>query len=348
MSPENDAGRHDDHDHDGCGCHEPPENPDCDPDLIDQLKCQAEGIAAQAKYNEQTQPILKQASEDYAKARSDYRAARAKAALEVQDLRHQAKQLVERIRCQIKQDDVVDCLDRAFRHICHRLEKCGYGSGCCSTSPCEFDKTCPDDYDELVSRIAEYEARRDREKDCFTKLVGEPAELTKRVADAKAEIDAVTTGLAGDQATMDLKKLYAAALVAQFHLSTKWIWNGFDDTQAYLDCLCRALTCWTKASDAVSVLTGCKAIKDCQKRSRTEYCETLRTKTVEEVLLEYERLCGSERCADDDDDGNDDGDGGDGNGDSGDDDDDPPCGCDHGHDHRRSHHEHSHYHDSAS
>ena len=345
MSPENDAGHDDErHDHDGCGCHEPPENPDCDPDLIDKLKCEAEGIAAQAKYNEQTQPVLAQASDDYAKARGDYRTARAAATVQVQDLRHEVRQLVERIRCQIKQEEVVECLDRAFRHICHRLKKCGYGSGCCSTGSCEFDKTCPDDYDELVSRIAEYEARRDREKDCFNTLVGEPAALTQRVADAKAEVDAVNADLAGDPATVDLKKVYAKALVAQFHLGSKWIWNGFDDTQAYLDCLCRALTCWTKASDAVSVLTGCKAVKDCHKRSRQEYCEALRTKTVEEILLEYERLCGSERCADDGD-GDDGGHGGHGgHGDHG----GHGGHGDHGHDHRRSHHEHSHHHERAS
>ncbi len=361
MSTESDAG-HDDgrhhHDHsDDCGCHEPPDDPYCDPDLIDDLKCQAEGIAAQAKYNEETQPALQKAREDYAKARGDYRTARAAAAVQVQDLRHQVKQLIERIRCQITQDEVTECLDRAFRHICRRLEKCGYGGGCCSTGPCEFDKTCPDDYDELVSRIAEYQERLQREKDCFDTLVGEPAKLTERVAAAKAEVDAINTGLAGDAATVDLKRLYVAALVAQLHLSSKWIWNGFDDTQAYLDCLCRALTCWTKASDAVSALTGCKAVKDCQKAARQQCCEDLRTKTVEEVLLEYERLCGSERCedkdgehgdADDHDDHDDhDHDHDDDHDEPEGEDDDAPCGCDHGHEHRRSHHRHRHYHKSA-
>ena len=356
MSPESYGdGRPHDHDgsdyDDGGGGHEPPDDVDCDPDLIDELECQAEGIAAQAKYNEESQPALKKAREDYAKARGDYRTARATATVQVQDLRHQVKQLIERIRCQIKQDEVVDCLDRAFRRICRRLDKCGYGGGCCSTDPCEFDKTCPDDYDELVSRIAEYQARLSREKDCFDKLVLEPTKLTERVAAAKAEVDAVNAGFAGDPATVDLKKLYVAALVAQLHLSSAWIWNGFDDTQAYVDCLCRALTCWTRASDAVSVLTGCKAVKDCQKAARRKACEDLRTKTVEEVLLEYERLCGSDRCGDEDDehgdaddhDGGDDHDHDEPEGE----DDDPPCDCDHGHEHRRSHHRHSHYHKSA-
>ena len=173
------------------------------------------------------------------------------------------------------------------------------------------------------------------------------------MAAAKAEVDAINTGLAGDPATVDLKRLYVAALVAQLHLSSAWIWNGFDDTQAYLDCLCRALTCWTKASDAVSALTGCKAVKDCRKAARQQCCEDLRTKTVEEVLLEYEGLCGSGRCEDEDEEHGDDDDHGDGGGgdhdgaEPGGEDDDPPCGCDHGHEHRHSHHRHRHYHKGA-
>ena len=141
-----DDGHHHDHDHpdhDDCGCHEPPDDPYCDPDLIDDLKCQAEGIAAQAKYNEETQPALQKAREDYAKARGDYRTARTAATVQVQDLRHQVKQLIERIRCQITQDEVTECLDRAFRHICRRLEKCGYGGGCCSTDPASSTRPVP-------------------------------------------------------------------------------------------------------------------------------------------------------------------------------------------------------------
>jgi hypothetical protein len=330
-------GNHHDDDRDR-GYHEHTECEDCDPDLIDDLKCQAEGIAAQAAYNAATQPELLKASEDYATARGAYRTARAAATPQVQELRHQAKQLVERIRCQINQDQVVDCLDRAYRHICHRLEKCGDGGGCCSADDCAFDKTCPDSYDELVRQIAEYQARVDREKACFATLIGEPAALTVRVAAVKAEIDAINADLAGDQATVDLKKLYVAALVAQRHLDM--VWNGFSHTRDYVDCLCRALTCWTKASDAVSVLTGCKAVKDCQKAARQKCCDDLATKTVEEILLEYERLCGSERCEDEDTPAPSDDD------DEDHEEDDPPCHCDHGHEHRRSHHRHKHRHDS--
>ncbi len=306
---EHDHGHHEDHDHHDHDhdhdhdqddeCRPPQECEDCDPGLIDDLACQSEGVAAQAAYNAEQQPVLKQASVDYATARGAYRAARSAATLEVQDLRHQVKQLIERIRCQIKQDEVVDCLDRAFRCVCRELDACGSGGGCCTTAECEVDKTCPDDYDELVSRIVEYEARVVREQACFTSLVAEPQALTDRVAAAKAEVDAINAELGGDPATVDVKKLYVSALVAQRHLGE--IWNGFPQTQDYIDCLCRTLTCWTKTIDAVSVLTGCRAVADCKDRVRRTHCEDLATKTVEEVLLEYERLCGSESCDDDDD-----------------------------------------------
>src|SRR5262245_37403596 len=121
MSTESDGGKNHDaddcHETDDSGRPEPPEYEDCDPDLIDDLACQAEGIQAHADYNTQPQTDLKTASDAYTKARSDYRAARSAAVLEVQDLRHQAKQLVERIRCQITQERVIECLDDAFKHI---------------------------------------------------------------------------------------------------------------------------------------------------------------------------------------------------------------------------------------
>ncbi len=337
---DHDSHDHDSHDHDGhdhdCGCHTPPPGcEDCDPDLIDDLACQAEGIAAQAAYNAQSQPELQQAGTDYATARSAYRAARTAATLEVQDLRHQTKQLIERIRCQIKQDDVADCLDRAYRHIRCQLDECGTGGECCAAEDCDVDKTCPEDYDELAGRIGEYEGRLLREKECFATLIAEPEALTARVAAVKAEIDAINADLGADPATVDIKKVYVSALVAQRHLDQ--VWNGFAQTKDYMDCLCRALTCWTKLSDAVSVLTGCKAVKDCHLQARRKRCEDLAAKTVEEVLLEYERLCGNDSCDDDtQDDDSDDHDH--------DHDHDDDCGCDHGHEHRRSHHHHSHHH----
>lgn len=283
---------------DDCGC-TGSSGGDCDPDLLDDLTCRAAGVAKQAEYNAQAKPALDAARAEYPAIRTAYRTARSEGAKELQALRHQVKQLLERVRCQIKQDKVIDCLDEAFCVVVKKLDQCGGESGCCSSGACEFDTSCPAAIEELLSRKAEYEARLTSEKECFDRLKGEPAALTARIAAAKAEIDAAAAALDGDQAVLDLPLVYVSLLVAQRHLRD--VWGGFDCTQDFLDCLCHALTCWIKATEAVSLLSGHLAIKECRRDEAKKRCEDLATNTVEAVLMEYERLCGgdsSDECED--------------------------------------------------
>ena len=58
-----------------------------------------------------------------------------------------------------------------------------------------------------------------------------------------------------------------------------------------MQCLCRALSCWTKGSDAVSVLGGVQAVADCERTAATDRCAKLRDNTIEEIITEYERIC---------------------------------------------------------
>ncbi|MGH3883163.1 MAG: hypothetical protein ACRDRC_07145 [Pseudonocardiaceae bacterium] len=290
--------------------YEPPPDPghdDCDPHLIDCLKCTAMGVAAQAAYNAATQPDIDAARTTYDQARTAYRAQRSDHALEVQDLRHQIKHLVERIKCLIKQRHVVTCIDEAYETVVAQLEECGGPWGCCADDECDFDTACDDLADaELDDRIAayqkiieKYQAHIDRARDCFARLSAEPTALAARVVAAKAAIDRVNAALAADPATTDLKRVYAEALVAKRDLDR--IWNGFDDTNAFVDCLCRALTCWTKGWAAVSVLTGKKAVAECENAARTKRCDDLGTKTVEEILAIYDKICGQPCYAEPDD-----------------------------------------------
>jgi hypothetical protein len=326
---------------------------DCDPALIDRLKCQAEGIKAQAQYNATSQEALGAARTQYDTTRKAYRDKRNEIVLEVQDLRHQIKHLIERIRCCFKQVRVVECLDDAYDKICAQLDECsGSTGGCCVDSDCEFDKDCPEDYRELLRRIADYQAHLERDKACFLSLVGEPAALQTRLDDVKARVAEINTALQGDAATTDLKKWYASARVAQRRLNE--LWNGFAETKDFIDCLCRALTCWTKAAEAVSVLTGHQAVWDCRKGERDKHCQDLADHTVDEILVEYERICGCESECDNDldkdkDKGKDEESGGGGH------DHDSGCGCGHhhggGHDHDSGcgcghHHGGGHDHDS--
>jgi len=288
---------------------------DCHPG-IDDLKCKAEGIAAQAQYNATAQPALVDAQSKYLQTRKDYRKKRSDVALEVQDLRHQSKHLVERIKCLIKQERVVDCLDEAWEQVQVDLGQCPVATGCCVDEDCDFDVDAGDlTLQQLAHRIADYQAELDRAKACFESMVAEPGNLAQRVTDAKAELDKVNAALGADPAATDLKLVYASALVARWHVSQ--VWKGFTEITDFVECLCRALTCWTKASEAISILTGELAIKTCIDKAHHDWCDNLRTQTVDEILCRYDKLCPPHTCED--------------------------CKDDHDHDHHdHDHHDHDH------
>lgn len=267
----------------------------CDPQLISELACRSRGVAAQAEYDKTYQDALTKAQVDYDAARKAYREARQTVGLQVQDLRHQIKHSLERVKCLIEQQRVWRCLEDAYCEVEEELEACPHATACC-TGDCTFDV---DDCGalsaaELAKRIAEYQHDADDAHSCFTTLVGEAASLAKRVADLKTELDAINSGLNGDPATTDLKRVYAQAKVASRHVLD--VWSGFAEIQDYVDCLCTALTCWTKACEAVSVLTNAKAVTDCKDEAERARCERLRTNTVDEILARYDKLCPERDC----------------------------------------------------
>ena len=144
------------------------------------------------------------------------------------------------------------------------------------------------DCGQLAQIIVDYQDRTDAAKACFTKLVGEPAALTARLAAAMAAIDAINAATNADPAKTDLKMVYAQAVVTQRHIDR--IWNGFDQTHDFVDCLCCALTCWSNGCAAVSLLTGAKAVCDCEAHGKADRCEHLKTNTVDEILAMYDKL----------------------------------------------------------
>jgi hypothetical protein len=94
--------------------------------------------------------------------------------------------------------------------------------------------------------------------------------------------------MASDSRTVDFVALYAAALVARDHLDT--IWRGFEHVNAYMDCLCRTLTCQIKGYAAVSELKGKEAVHQCHRDQEVAACQRLRDHTADEVIAEYIRL----------------------------------------------------------
>lgn len=287
----------------------PADHGGCKPHLVHCQKCTTEAIAKQAEYNAQTQPDINTAHGTYNDTRKDYRTRRSDVTLQVQDMRHQIKHLVERIRCLIQQEQVVECLDRAWCEIAKKLDRCaatapdlacdfdvsGDGWGC---DPDADEVTYLDDdgYAELVAKITRYQDQVDKGKARFAGLAGEPAALVQRVADAKAEVDAINAGLTADPATTDLKRVYAQALVARRHI--RLIWNGFEQGADFTESLGGALNCWSTGTRAVSVLTGRRAFEDCMRQERTKQCTELQTNTVEEILAWYEKYCPPPDCDD--------------------------------------------------
>ncbi len=329
-----------------------PEEPDCSSfpppgecDGVDDLTCIAAGDKAKSAYNETFAEDLKTAKTDYDTTRTAYRTARHEQRLLVEDLKNQLRHLVERIGCQIEQKRIRKCLDDAFRDVLNGLKCCRDEDPCCAKD-CEFplDDIEELSLEELTALITKYQSRIDEAKKCFAELKKEPENLKQRVAEVKKAVDDINTMLGGDAATLDLKRAYGEALVAQWKIGK--VWGGFEQVQDFVDCLCQALTCWTRGCQAVYTLTGAKAVAECADKAKQDFCDKLRTQTVEQILAGYDKRCtkkDDEKCRDDDDNSDDDHD---------DDDDDDYNDDDHDHDHdcgcHHQHHHHHHHHDHES
>ena len=153
----------------------------CDPDLLDELKCQASGIQAQAVYNAAHEQDLTDARDAFKKARAGYNAARSKAVPLVADARRQLEDLTDRVRCQLDRHDA-ECIDTAFGRVSERLDRCGHGRGCCSDGDCDYDDIRDCDPDDVPGRKAVIEYRTKEAQECFWCLIGEYTVVPKKPA----------------------------------------------------------------------------------------------------------------------------------------------------------------------
>jgi hypothetical protein len=250
--------------------------PECDLGALDDLKCVAKGVKAQADYNAGKQAELDERRTKLDGARAAYSEARAKARDDVKEIRHQLTRIRDQLVCQLP-EDVLECLREAWEEVRERLEYCGMPSGCCIDDDCEFDEGCEDvSSDDLEKRKAEYERRVKAAEACFDQLITEPADLAKRVADLKADVEA----LAKD--TTDARQSYAKFLWYWRRLED--IWLGFEHASEYYDCLCQALMCSVKGHAAIGVLVGEIAVRTCREEAEKARCETLKTHVVDEIL----------------------------------------------------------------
>jgi predicted nuclease with TOPRIM domain len=312
---------------------------------VDDLSAVAAGDKAKTDYNDTVATELATARTDYEATRKAYRTARHDVKKDVEDLRNQLKNLVERIGCQISKRNR-KCLKDAFDDVLEQLKCCRDEESCCDKVckfplPADIDKLPTLPVEELSALITKYEAAITEAKDCFDKLKKEPEALQTRVANLKTKLEEINNMLTGDAAALDLNKAYAEALVAQWKIAN--IWGIFKQVQQFVDCLCHALTCWTDGVHAVYILKGAEAIAKYNQTAKQKYCEKLRKETVDQVLAGYDKRCAKKEPDDkpddyDDYDDDDDDDPDDDDDDDHDDDDhDYDCGCHHHHSHRKQH-----------
>ncbi len=262
---------------------------DCDPELLDDLKCRAVGIQAQADYNKAHEDTLTQARTQYDGARSAYGSARSAAKPDVDDLCKQLGQVIDQLRCLVDDETKIRLLDEAFEQVERRLRVCDPKQGCTFDDDCDFDDVTGDCRPEdIASVISDIERRTAAAAAVFADLIAEPANLAKRVTDLKTETAAIVTKMASDSRTVDFVMLYAAALVARDHERT--IWRGFEHVNAYVDCLCRTLTCQIKGYAAVSELVRRQAVHQCHQDQKAAACQQLEDNTADEVYAEFLRL----------------------------------------------------------
>jgi hypothetical protein len=272
----------------GRPAHPAPPRPDCDPDLLDSLPCEAKGIEARAQYNKDHEAALTQARAQYDGAREAYAAARASAGPLVAEARQQLEKLLEQLDCLIGDADELRKLERAWRKVKAEL-KAHDKWGCYLTTDCDFDddvQDCP--LEDVPSRIADIARRVGEAEAFFAVLVEEPTKLADRVAKVQAEIADIDAKVKAGPTPEDQLALYAAALVARLHLNT--IWGGFRDVDEYMDCLCGALTCSFKGHAAISELMQQQAVEACREQSAAAYLTWLREHTAEAVMAEYHRM----------------------------------------------------------
>ena len=260
---------------------------DCDPKLLDHLKCRAKGIKAQSDYNDAT---LKQLDDDrtaYDGARHNYNEARKTAKPVIERLQLTLTGLIDQLDCLVQNPRKIAWLNEAYQKVELELRRCYPCEGCTFDDDCDFDDevdSCADD--DLETLIAKITLRAAAAQAAFDDLKAEATEIPKRVTKLQADVDKIEADM--KVAGADFVALYAAALVARG--DQKAIYRGFHNVNDYMDCLCKAFMCVLKGHEAIGRLKGKQAVRKCHEDQRKAHCERLKTQTAEEVIAEYLKL----------------------------------------------------------
>jgi hypothetical protein len=276
---------HEHHEH-----HEPPCR-DCDLVGLDDLACESQGVADQAKYIADHATALTTRRGQYDTTRTAYTTKRGTATTDVAGIHKDLRQIREQLRCQLHAE-TLECLDEAWIEVSERLKRCGEPHGGCCVEECDFERECEgyqdDGLHELTARIARIDRVVTAAEACFDTLTAEPDALTKRVADLRTDVDKLLTEVS-DPKTLDPRHAYA---------TLRWLWHRYDDiwwgfprVRDFYDCLCQALTCSITGRRVLGILTGKLGVLQCRQDDDDKRCDTLRTQVVETVLEVCSRNC---------------------------------------------------------
>lgn len=283
-----------------CGCH---------PGDIEDLACSAERFKKQAAVAEEGLASLTDAQAKFATARADYQAARDKARGDVKEAKKVIDGVLDTLDCNKKiTDRDRRCVKEAFEKVVKKIRDCAGESGCCAEKltfdkewSCEGDDAPP--ISELVARIEKYRKQVADSTACFTSLIEEQAKLPERAAAYLAEAKAIKAAYSDDLDKDDLVRLLIRAKVVKWRLKNKQLWRGYTTVNAYVDCLCIALSNAMSGWEAIAVLEGIRAECECKEKARADACKKMQEDMVAEIVAEYVRC-----CPPDDSDGNGDGD----------------------------------------
>ena len=200
---------------------------DCDPDLLDDIKCRAKGLQARADYNAQHMEALDKARGQYELARAAYTAARTAARPLVEQAESDLRCLIEGLECLINEDEdarrkIVEEVHRAFWEVQDRIRECGSKTGCYLDDDCDFvDVGDCQPYD-VPARLADITHRTAKAEACFADLIAIPVKLPTDVTALQEEVSAVSDGANSKPSDEVLIELYAKALVARQHGYDIW------------------------------------------------------------------------------------------------------------------------------
>ena len=270
---------------------------DCDLERIEELACSAKRFQKQADVSKESLEQVTGFKTKFGTARNDYQKARDAAQADVTAARTQLEDVLGQLRCRLD-DDKEECLDDALDTVVDAIRKCAGTPGCC-VGTCDFDpEPGSDNAATLAGRIEQYRREVKKASDCFASLIAEQAEVPKRAKSLKDAVAAIAAEVAADNPAKDWARLYARALVAAWQLKPAQLWKGLPTVNAYVDCLCAALTCALKGWEAIAKLEGVKAELDCKEDAKKDACEKKQQNIIDEVMREY--VC---KCPPDEDDG---------------------------------------------